>query len=164
MSKKFAFAVALAVAASSSFAAAPTGFYAGLDAGSTRIDNIPGNETGFGGAIGYGFNRFVALELGYRQLGKWEFGGGTATFGQTHFSVVGSYPLAPQFDIYGRLGHNHLTVDSSIRGFTHNDHPSGGVLGVGLHYDFSPVVAGRIEVQTPMRDIVNYNVGLVFKF
>jgi Outer membrane protein beta-barrel domain len=164
MFKKFALAVALAAAASSSFAAAPAGFYAGLDVGSTRVDNIDGNQASFGGSVGYGFNRYVAFELGYRQLGKWDMFGGSVKLAQPYFSVVGFYPLSQQFDIYGRFGHNAVNTDSSVRGFTYNDDANGGLYGVGLNYDFSPAVSGRVEVQKPMRDIVNYNVGLVFKF
>lgn len=103
MFKKFAIAAALALAASSSFAAAPTGYYGGLDVGSTKIDDFNDSKAGVGGFLGYGFNRFVAVELGYRQLGSWDIGGVDVTAKQAHVSVVGSYPLAPQFDIYGRL-------------------------------------------------------------
>lgn len=164
MFKKFALAVALAAAASSSFAAAPAGFYGGLDVGSTKIDNLDGNAASFGGSVGYGFNRYVAVELGYRRLGKWDLFGGSLKLDQTHFSVVGFYPLSQQVDIYGRFGHNALNTDSSVPGVTFNDDADGAVYGLGLNYDFSPAVSGRVEVQKPMRDIVNYNVGLVFKF
>ena len=67
----------------------------------------------FGGFIGYGFNQYVAIEAGYRQLGKYDvdfYGGASVDLKakQTHVSVLGFYPLNPQLDIYGRLGWNKL--------------------------------------------------------
>jgi OOP family OmpA-OmpF porin len=164
MFKKFAVAAALAVVASSACAAGAKGFYGGLDVGSTQIDHLDGNRAGLGTFLGYGFNQYVALEVGYRQLGEWHINGGTAKFSQTHLSVVGSYPLSPEFDIYGRLGHDDVHVDSSAGGVTFNDDPGGGFLGAGLNYKFTSAISGRIEVQKPTQDSTNVNVGIVFKF
>ncbi|KQV35408.1 porin family protein [Massilia sp. Root335] len=164
MFKKFAIAATLALAASSSFAAAPTGYYAGLDVGSTKIDNLDDSKTGVGGFLGYGFNRFVAVELGYRQLGSWDFGPVEVTAKQTHVSVVGSYPLTPQFDIYGRLGYNSLRAEASYGGARYGDDTNGALYGVGLNYNFTPTISGRVEAQKPSSDSTNYGVGIVFKF
>ena len=164
MFKKFAIAAALALAASSSFAAAPTGFYAGLDVGSTKIDNFDDSKAGLGGFLGYNFNRFVAIEMGYRQLGSWDIGGVDVKAKQTHVSVVGSYPLAPQFDIYGRLGYNSLRAEASFGGFTYGDDTNGAMYGIGLNYNFTPTISGRAEVQKPSSDSTYYGVGVVFKF
>jgi len=164
MFKKLAIAAALALAASSSFAAAPTGYYGGLDVGSTKIDNFNDSKAGFGGFLGYGFNRFVAVELGYRQLGSWNIGGVDVTARQAHVSVVGAYPLAPQFDIYGRLGYNSLRAEATYGGFKYGDDTNGVMYGVGLNYNFTPVISGRFEVQKPSSDSTNYGVGVVFKF
>jgi OOP family OmpA-OmpF porin len=163
MFKKLAIAAALAVAASTSFAA-PTGYYAGLDLGSTKIDDLDGNKTSFGGFLGYGFNQFFAVELGYRQLGKWDFHGADVNAKQTHLSVVGSYPVTPQFDIYGRLGYNQLRAEASYGNLTYGDDTSGGLYGVGVSYTFTPAISGRFEVQKPASDTTNYGVGIVYKF
>lgn len=164
MFKKFAIAAALAVAASSAFAA-PTGYYAGLDLGSTKIDGLGDSKTSFGGFLGYGFNQFVAIEAGYRQLGTWDMGYGVdLTAKQTHLSVVGSYPIAPQFDIYGRLGYNQLRAEASYGKLTYGDDTSGGLYGVGVSYTFTPAISGRFEVQKPASDTTNYSVGIVYKF
>jgi hypothetical protein len=164
MFKKFAIAAALALAASSSFAAAPTGYYGGLDVGSTKIDHFNDSKAGVGGFLGYGFNRFVAVELGYRQLGSWDIGAVEVTAKQAHASVVGTYPLAPQFDIYGRLGYNSLRAEASSGGFKYGDDTNGVMYGVGLNYNFTPAISGRVEVQKPSSDSTNYGVGIVFKF
>ena len=164
MFKKLAIAAALAVAASSSFAA-PTGYYAGLDLGSTKIDDLDDSKTSFGGFLGYGFNQFFAVELGYRQLGKWDLGYGVDLKAkQTHLSVVGSYPVTPQFDIYGRLGYNNLRAEASYGNVTYGDDTSGGLYGVGVSYTFTPNISGRFEVQKPSSDSTNYGVSVVYKF
>jgi len=154
MFKKLAIAAALAVAASSSFAA-PTGVYAGLDLGSTKIDDVDDSKTSFGGFLGYGFNQFFSAEVGYRRLGKWD----DVTVNQTQLSVVGSYPIAPQFDIFGRIGYNHLDIDNSFDG-----NRSGGLYGIGVSYTFTPNISARFEVQKPTSDSTNYGVGIVYKF
>ncbi|WP_198116297.1 outer membrane beta-barrel protein [Massilia rhizosphaerae] len=164
MFKKLAIAATLALAASLSFAAAPTGYYGGLDVGSAKIDNFKDSKAGAGGFLGYGFNRFVAIELGYRQLGSWNIGGADVTATQAHVSVVGFFPLAPQFDIYGRLGYNSLRAKASYGGFSYGDDTNGGLYGVGLNYDFTPTVSGRAEVQKPSSDSTYYGVGIVVKF
>jgi len=165
MLKKIAAAAALALVASSSFAAAPTAFYGGLDVGSTKIDDFDQDKTSFGGFLGYGFNQFFAVELGYRQLGKWDMGYGIDLKAkQTHLSVVGSYPVTPQFDIYGRLGYNSLRAEASRGNVTYGDDTSGGLYGIGVGYTFTPNISGRFEVQKPASDTTNYSVGIVYKF
>jgi predicted porin len=163
MFKKIAAAAALVFIASSAFAA-PTAFYGGVDLGSTKIDGFGDNKASFGGFLGYGFNQNVAVELGYRQLGKWTEMGVDVKAKQTHLSVVGSYPLNPQFDVYGRLGYNQLRAEASFGNATYGEDTSGGLYGVGLNYHFTPAISGRIEVQKPSSDSTNYNVGIVFKF
>jgi predicted porin len=163
MMKKIFAAAALSLLASSAFAT-PPGYYGGLDVGSTKVDGLDDNKTGYGAFLGYGFNRFVAVELGYRQLGKGNLYGADVTVKQTHVSVIGSYPLAPQFDVYGRLGYSDIRAEASYGGNTGSATDSGGMYGVGLNYDFTPAVSGRLEVQKPTSDSTYYNVGVVFKF
>jgi len=164
MFKKLVVAAALAALASSAFAADAKGFYGGLDVGMNKVDNLDGSKIGLGTFLGYSFNQYVALELGYRQLGEWHVNGGTVKLSETHVSVVGSYPLNSQFDIYGRLGHDNPQVDSTVPGATYNHDLSGGFFGAGLSYKFTPTISGRIEAQQPTKDSTNVNVAVVFKF
>jgi len=164
MIKKIFAAAALSLLASSSFAASPTAFYGGLDVGSTKVDGLDGNKTSVGAFLGYGFTQNFAVELGYRQLGKWDLYGIDVSAKQTHVSVVGSFPLSQQFDIYGRLGYNNVSGEASYGGRTYSAGDSGALYGVGLNYSFTPTVAGRVEVQKPASDTTNYSVGVVFKF
>ena len=164
MFKKLVVAAALAALASSAFAADAKSFYGGLDVGMNKVDNLDGSKIGLGTFLGYSFNQYVALELGYRQLGEWHVNGGTVKLSETHVSVVGSYPLNSQFDIYGRLGHDNPQVDSTVPGATYNHDLSGGFFGAGLSYKFTPTISGRIEAQQPTKDSTNVNVAVVFKF
>lgn len=163
MIKQFAAAAALALVASSSFAA-PVGTYGGLDVGSTKIDDFDSHKTSVGGFLGYGFNPNVAVELGYRQLGKFELYGADVTAKQTHLSVVGSFPLNQQFDVYGRLGYNNLRAEASYNGHTYGDDTSGGLYGIGVSATIAPNLSARFEVQKPSSDSSNISVGIVYKF
>jgi len=164
MFKKLAIAAALAAVASSACAEEAKGAYAGLDVGSSKVDILDGNKTSVGGFAGYRFNQYVALEFGYRQLGKWEVNGGTVKLYQAHFSVVGSYPLSPEFDIYGRYGRDNGHVDSAVPGMTFTGYSNSGFFGAGLSYKFTPTISGRVEAQQTARNATNYNVGIVYRF
>ena len=164
MLKKIAAAAALALVASSSFAAAPTAFYGGLDLGSTKIDDFDQDKASFGGFLGYGFNQFFAVELGYRYLGKFDVFGTDIKAKQTHLSVVGSYPLNAQLDLYGRLGYNKVRAKVSALGRSGDADDDGGLYGIGLNYNFAPNLSGRIEAQKPTSDITNYSASIVWQF
>jgi opacity protein-like surface antigen len=172
MFKKIAAAAALALVASSSFAAAPTAFYGGLDVGSTKMDDFDSTKTSFGGFVGYGFNQFFAIEAGYRQLGKYDFDvfannrvyEANVKAKQTHVSVIGSYPLNERFDVYGRLGYNKLRAKVSVLGQDAGVDDDKALYGIGLNYNFAPNLAGRIEAQKPSSDITNYSVSVVWQF
>jgi OOP family OmpA-OmpF porin len=161
MFKKIVAAAALAVMAASSFAATPGTLYGGLDVGSTKVDGISGKETSFGGFVGYNFHQNFALEGGFRRLAEYDQGlGDDLTVDQTALSVVGTVPLSQGFNVFGRLGYNHLKADSNFG----DDSDSGVLYGVGLGYNFSPTVAARVEVQKPDSDKTNVSVGVAFQF
>jgi OOP family OmpA-OmpF porin len=163
MFKKIAAAAALAFVASSAFAA-PAAIYGGLDVGSTKADGQGDSKTSYGGFIGYGFHPNFAVELGYRELGKWDFAGADVKLKQTHLSVIGSYPLNRQLDIYGRLGYNKLSLDASSGNVTVGEDTTGALYGIGLNYSFAPNISARIEAQKPSSESTSVGVGIVFKF
>lgn len=155
MFKKMIAATVLAMVASSSFAATPQTFYAGADVGSTKVDGLSGSDTSFGVFGGYNFTPNFAGELAARRLGSW----GDVDLTQVSVSVVGTLPLQQGFDLYGRLGYNHIDANDGF-----NDDLDGGVLGIGLAYHFSPTITGRFEYQKPASDVSNFSAGIVFKF
>jgi len=170
MLKKIAAAAALALVASSSFAAAPVAFYGGVDLGVTDLDDLDGNKTSVGAFLGYGINQNFAVEVGYRQLGKWS--GNVAGFDgnlklkQTHVSVLGFLPLNPQTDVYARLGYNQVKGKLSADGFGEvaSENVDRALFGLGLNYSFSSQLSGRVEVQKPASDTTNLSAALVWKF
>lgn len=160
MFKKIVAAAALAVMASSSFAGTPGTIYGGLDLGSTKVDGFSDRETSAGAFVGYNFHQNFALEGGFRRLASYDVAGEDLTLDQTALSVVGSLPLNQGFNVFGRLGYNYLKADSDFG----SDNDSGVLYGVGLGYNFSPTVAGRVEVQKPSSDSTNVSVGVAFQF
>jgi len=160
MLKKIAAAAALAMLACSSFAGTPGTVYGGLDVGSTKVDGVSDSKTSFGGFVGYNFHQNFSVEAGYRRLGAWDIGGGDLTVNQTAVSVIGALPLDQRFNIFGRLGYNHIKSETPF-----NEAGDTGVLyGVGVGYNFSQKVAARVEVQKPSSDSTNVGVSVVYQF
>ena len=163
MFKKIAVAAALAVMASSSFAADAPKFYAGVDAGSTKLDNYD-RETSYGAFVGYQFNTNFALEGGYRRLADFDVIGADVKADQAAISVIGSLPVGNGFGVYGRLGYNRVDVKASYNGYSAKDKTDGVLYGIGATYAFTPVITGRIEAQRPTSDTTNISAGVAFAF
>lgn len=182
MFKQIAVAAALVIASSSALAQQPGKFYIGADVASTEVDDLDLKETGYGIFLGYKVNPNIAVEAGYRRLadGKVSYYDSyydvdveeKAKFDQTSISVIGTLPLSDGFNLFGRLGYNHIkakyTVTASDRGFSASesmsDSESKVLYGAGLSYDFSPVVSGRLEVQKPHGDVTTLAAGVSFSF
>jgi OOP family OmpA-OmpF porin len=171
MLKKIVATAALAVMAASSFAGTAGTLYGGLDVGSTKVDDMPGKETSFGGFVGYNFHQNFALEAGFRRLASYNIPrycaavttpceDMTLDLDQIALSVLGSVPLGQGFSVFGRLGYNRLKADSDVG----SSSDSGTLYGVGLSYNFSEKVAARVEVQKPSSDSTNVSVGVAFQF
>ena len=160
MIKKIAATAALSLLASAAFAA-PVGLYGGVDAGTTRADNLnlDSSKASYGAFLGYGVNDNIGVELGYTRLGQWNdaFGpGNDATINQTQVSVVASLPLKDNFSVYSRIGYNKLNGAS--------DTSSGALYGLGVGYDFNQNVFGRVEVQKPTNNVNNLGFSVGYKF
>jgi OOP family OmpA-OmpF porin len=168
MFKKIAIAATLAIMASSSFAADKPSYYAGVDVGSTKIDGFSGHNTSFGGFVGYQYNENVAVEAGYRRLADFDVAVGSAnanvTLNQAALSVVGTMPISTEFNVFGRLGYNHIDAKGSFRGNSATESVSRAVYGIGMGYNIAPNVAARLEIQKPSADTTNISVGLAYKF
>jgi len=168
MLKKIAAAAALALVASSSFAAAPVAFYGGVDVGATRVSDLDDTKASVGAFVGYGINPNFAVEVGYRQLGKFDydsyFGEIDAKLKQTHVSVLGFLPLNPQTDVYARLGYNQVKVRETGYRYTYKEDADRVLFGLGLNYSFSNQLSGRVEVQKAASNITNLSAAAVWKF
>ncbi|GGY05754.1 outer membrane beta-barrel protein [Massilia dura] len=163
MFNKYFAAAVLSLAASASFAT-PTGIYAGVNAGVTHVTDLDGNKSSFGAFAGYGINANFAIEAGYRQHGDWDLYGSDVTVKQTDISVLGSLPLNAGLDLYGRLGYNHAKVEAEYAGYRGSESVDNTLYGIGLAYNFSQNLSGRVELQKPSSDTTNTSVSLVWKF
>ncbi len=168
MFKKIAFAATLAILSASSFAAENPAFYAGADVGATKLDGLSDRETSFGGFIGYQFHQNIAVELGYRSLADFDTTYSGTKVGvkvnQTALSLVGTLPLSNGFNVFGRVGYNHLEVKASVPGFTAAESDNKAMYGVGVGYAFNAKIAARVEVQKPSSDSRNVNIAVSYKF
>jgi Outer membrane protein beta-barrel domain len=162
-------AAVLSTLAPTSAWAQDSGFYLGVDAGGSRsprslrlsVDQITlvsrdGHTTEFSWAFntGYRFNRFVALELSYVDLGKLVAplaGVGAATAGQGTYTfsakglrlaAVGSFPVG-HWEPYLKAGVLRARVEASLSGtdgssaFDIERYTSSSAVfaGLGTHYD-----------------------------
>lgn len=167
-----------------------SGFYVGGVLGQSSADCV---VTGAGGSCddkdsawkifgGYQINRNFAVELGYADLGTISVSalGQTFNLETTSWDLVGigSFPIANQFSIYGKLGfHRSETEVGSAK-----DDGVDLTFGAGVRYDFSRNLGVRAEwqryskVSTPSAtqggvtllsgegDIDLLSVGVVWKF
>jgi OOP family OmpA-OmpF porin len=163
MFKKLIAAAALTLLASSSFAAEPGTFYAGLDVGRSDLD-LAGSATSFGGIFGYNISRHWAVEGAVRNAGKFDAFGSDIKVTQTSLSGVGTVFIGKGFDFFGRVGINHLSTDNNSRFVTTDDKNVGINAGAGFAYHFTPAVAARIEAQFAATDLTIVTAGVVFTF
>lgn len=167
MLKQIAFAATLALSASVAMAA-DTGVYAGADIGTTKVDDMGGRKTSFGGFIGYQINPNIAAELGYHRLASYSekiLGVNVdVDMYQTSLSVLGIAPMGNGFSVYGRMGYADLSAKVSGNGRTGRGSDSGTIFGIGAKYDINPNFGVRAEWKRTSSDSNNFNVGFVAKF
>lgn len=201
--------VALAVMASTLALADDAGWYTGANIGRTRatIDdarissNLLGNgastvsivdedrDHGFKLYGGYQFNRYLALEGGYFDLGRFAFTANTTLAGTLsgnislrglNLDLVGTLPITEKFSAFGRIGANYTQASDSFKG-------SGAVrvfssdagtretnlkVGFGLQYAFTDALALRGELERyrindaigNRGDVDMLSVGLIYRF
>jgi OOP family OmpA-OmpF porin len=156
-------ALAMALPAFGQAGTAPIpSWYAGAGIGSGNLNasgtDITGlqnatldkNDVTYTARVGWRFHPFVALELGWYDLGKYEFHGhgaaavdGSARARSVGLSVVGILPIQA-FDVYGRLGYarSELKVNASTSliatNFNSKDQQNEATYGIGARWNFTP--------------------------
>lgn len=118
------------------------GYFAGLSVGSARTgltanevgaNTFERSDTAYKVYGGYQFNRNLAVEGSWNELGKYKATGPDASLKATalNVSVVGLYPVNGQVDLIGKAGlaHTRVSADGSS---SSNDY----TLGAGLRYKF----------------------------
>ena len=101
---------------------------------------------------GYQFNRHLAVELGYANLGEASASGGglSASVEVTAWDVVavGSLPIMDKFSTYGKLGMCRAESEGTSNvGVSADDSETGFTFGIGLRYDFTRNLGVRAEWQ-----------------
>lgn len=161
--KAFA-AVSFALFASSSLAAPPGSFYAGLNAGRTSVEGFPERKASYGGFVAWQYTSGIAIEASARRLGAWDFDG-DVRLTQAGVAMVASMPVMGSLDLYGRFGYNHIEIDNGSHRVTVRKRGiDGGNVGLGLAYHVTPAIAARIEFQKAASDVGNTSVSLLVYF
>ena len=199
----------LAAIASNCALADETGWYGGANIGrsSATIDNARitsglassglsttsiadrDRDTAYKIYGGYQFNKYIGLEGGYFDLGKFGFTANTLPLGTLNgttrmrgfnLDAVGTLPLSEKFSALGRIGINNAQTRDAFTGTgavnVTNSNPSkrdtNYKLGVGLQYAFNDALAMRGEIERyRVNDAIGnkghvdvFSVGLVYSF
>jgi OOP family OmpA-OmpF porin len=168
-----------------------SGLYVGGSLGQTSFDKdivrglitsgrVDTSDTGFKIFGGYEFNRNVALELAYVDLGKARYSGfagsdpvvgGKVEVTGVNLSAIGSWPLAPTVDLFGKIGFLSWEDKASdvTGGQPFSDKIDGTDLtfGFGASFHITRNISARVEwerFRVDETDADLFSVGAVFKF
>ena len=182
--------VALIAAGLAAAPALAQNWYIGAGAGSGNLDatgqdltSIPNaqlkdNATTFTGRLGYRFSPYGAFELGYYDLGKYEFSGGSgaelltgsAKAKSYGISIVGIAPIGRQLEIYSRLGYEESEIKvnanlGSIATVNASTKDSGATYGVGGRWMMTPNFGLFVEwMRNDKIEVDSYLGGIDFRF
>jgi OOP family OmpA-OmpF porin len=199
----------LAVIVSSFAVADDSGWYVGANVGQSRakIDDprivsglleegfdttaIKNDDRHFGYKLfgGYQFNRYLALEGGYFDLGKFGFTAntlppagltGNIKLNGVNLDAVGTLPFTERFALFGRFGYNYAYAKDAFAGYgavivqdpNRSQHAGNYKFGFGLQYALTQSLGMRAEAERyrvhdavgNKGDIDLFSVGLLFRF
>ena len=173
---------ALPAAAQLQFGKMDTGLYLGGSVGGSDYRNAcqgtpagvscDDNDVAWRGFVGWQFNRWIGLEVGYANLGNVEASGpgGTASARARGVDLVGvlSYPLNEMFSVYGKAGLARMEAKGSAPGISASDTNTDLTYGGGVRVNFARNVSARLEWQRfhDVSDIkIDYwSIGLLYGF
>lgn len=145
-----------------------------LGSGASSISVLDENtDRGYKLFAGYQFNKYIGLEGGYFDLGRFAFVATTTPAGTLsgeiklrglNLDLVGTLPITQRFSVLGRLGANYADARDSFHatGAVHVLSPTASTretnlkLGLGLQYAFTDALALRAELE---RYSINDTVG-----
>ncbi len=137
---------------------------------------------------GYQFNKYIALEGGYFNLGKFDYTLSTATgtldgdikVMGANLDAVATLPITENFSAFGRVGANYAQVKDSFNttgtiSVADTNPEKNGVnykFGAGLQYAITDTIGTRIEAERYRindavgndGDIDLYSIGLTYRF
>lgn len=156
-------------------------------AGGTSCDDT---SSAYGAFSGYQFNKYLGAELGYTDLGENKSSGPvdavTAKVKVLELLGVGTIPITPQIEVYGKVGAFFWDLDASCAGTCSGFGPGAGspgsqsdsgtdlTYGLGVKLNFTKNVGVRVQYQRykdidssttsgGKSDIDVLSVGIVFK-
>ena len=130
-------------------------------------------DTGYKLFVGKQLNRYLAVELGYFDLGKFSFNSATsgngvfngeAGFKGANLDLLGQFPFTERLSLLGRVGMNYAKANTHFTGNRllavtapdHSERKLNAKAGFGLEYKLSEALAVRGEME---RYRVNDTVG-----
>jgi OOP family OmpA-OmpF porin len=112
------------------------------------VDCSDDKDTAFKLFGGFQFNKNIAAEVGYTDLGKAKFnGGGEAKATAWELTAVGSFPVWQQLSILGRLGFYYGEGKLSDTGVDAKKNTTDLTYGLGVGWDFNKNLGVRGEWQ-----------------
>jgi OmpA-OmpF porin, OOP family len=148
-------AAALLVSAGASAQSGTTGgFYVGAEVGNADVG--PEDDTAIKILGGYQFHPNVAAEVSYGML----FDKGGAEINSLEAVALGTFPVANQVSLLGKIGFAHLDADPG-------DRDTEITWGLGVQYDVNRNLGLRAQWQryeTDPDEVTLLSVGLVYRF
>jgi OOP family OmpA-OmpF porin len=130
------------------------GWYAGLTFGQSKakdacegVPDCDDKDTAWRILGGYQFNKNLAVELGYTDLGEASATGASIEATAWEVVAVGSWPFTPQFSAYGKVGMYRGEVDASAPGISLSESNTDLTYGIGVRWDFAKNLGLRAEYQ-----------------
>lgn len=171
-----------------------SGGYLGASVGQSRIKDFCPNilpvgtscddrSSAYGVFLGYQVNKYLGVEVGYTDLGEFKASGSGTNLTNKVQGVellgVGTIPINPQLDVYGKVGvlswedKQSCTGTSCVFG-SQKETGTDLTYALGAQINFTKNVAGRVQYQryqdvgedatTGKSDVDVMSVGIVFKF
>ncbi|MFO1389422.1 porin family protein [Cellvibrio sp.] len=180
-------ALVLGLVAAVSLPAAADGLYVFGDVGQSKFSgDISETDNALALGLGYNLNSTFSFELAYHDLGGFGISDSVyepsvgyidvdASVDVTAYSLsaLAKLPLSEKFDIYGRLGYAHVSIDSkgtgSALGITVpvgvSDSENKATYGVGAAYKVNEKFALRADyVKFGDMDLSSFTVGATYTF
>jgi OmpA-OmpF porin, OOP family len=162
----------------------PGSTYLGFNAGQSnyRLNNGLGGfgsdqrKTSYSLYGGGYFSEYLGAELGYTDFGRTSRAGGSTKAEGFSVSLVGRLPVAPAFNLLGKIGTTYGRTDVTINpasGITPGKESSWGMsYGIGAEYAFSSSWSGVLQYDeyrvkfagTGREKINNTSLGVRYKF
>lgn len=108
-------------------------------------------DTAYSAHIGSYFNENFGLELGYTDFGSINRAGGETSARGISLSLVGKYPITPEFNVLGKIGTTYSDTDVSSRDpavASGSENGFGVSYGMGVEYAFTPQWSALLQYES----------------